>query len=226
MRRFVVVEGLIGVGKTSLSRLLAEAWEARLVLEPSEHNPFLEPFYRDPARYALPVQLFYLMSRWRQQTEIRQGDLFAEVVVSDYLFAKDRLFAEKTLSDEEMELYDRFGGIFDGIAPVPDLVVWLQAPTDVLLERIARRRAPGEEAITAAYLEDLEARYQKLFAGWASCPVLSIDNTHLDYVEDDTARSEVRARIEAALAERPTDPTAPGSVLDREAQPMLFGAGS
>ena len=225
MRRFVVVEGLIGVGKTSLCRLLQQAWSARLVLEPAVDNPFLEPFYADPGRYALPVQLFYLMNRWRQQTTIRQEDLFSDVVVSDYLFAKDRLFAEKTLGDEEMDMYERFAGILGEQAPVPDLVVWLQAPVPTLLERIARRRAPGEEAITAEYLEDLETRYQRLFERWTACPVLRFDNTATNYVDDPDARTEALARIEAALRLN-RDSEAPGSIPDREAQPELFGTGS
>lgn len=225
MRRFVVVEGLIGVGKTSLCRLLQEAWGARLVLEPAVDNPFLEPFYAEPDRYALPVQLFYLMNRWRQQSAIRQEDLFADVVVSDYLFAKDRLFAEKTLGAEEMEMYERFAGVLGEQAPVPDLVVWLQAPVPTLLDRIARRHAPGEEAITAAYLEDLEARYQRLFGRWKACPVLRFDNSETNYVDDPAARAEALARIEAVLTMN-RDSEAPGSVVDREAQPELFGAGS
>src|SRR5690349_7004431 len=108
MTRYVVVEGLIGVGKTTLCHLLERYRGATLILEPAATNPFLEPFYADPERYAFPVQMFYLINRWRQQSRIRQGDLFTELVVSDYLFEKDRLFAAKTLSAEELTLYDRF----------------------------------------------------------------------------------------------------------------------
>ncbi len=225
MRRFVVVEGLIGVGKTSLCRLLRDAWGARLVLEPSETNPFLEPFYEEPARYALPVQLFYLMNRWRQQGTIRQEDLFAEAIVSDYHFAKDRMFAEKTLNSEEMELYERFSVVLDAQAPAPDLVVYLEAPTDVLLQRIARRAAPGEEHITADYLEDLRDRYERMWSRWTACPLVRIDNRAMNYVDDPAGRAAVLSRIEAALA-GPTDPEAPGSISDREVEPSLFGAGS
>lgn len=225
MRRYVVVEGLIGAGKTSLCRLLREAWGARLVLEPAETNPFLELFYTDPDQYALPVQLYYLMSRWRQQVEIRQGDLFADVVVSDYLFAKDRVFAEKTLRADELEIYDRFAGVLGGQAPVPDLVVLLDAPTPVLLARIAERRAPGEYAITAEYLEDLRGRYKRLFADWTQSPLLRIDNRDMNYVNDPKGRSAVLRRIEGVL-KIDHGPGAPGSAVDREAQPSLFGTGS
>jgi len=225
VRRYVVVEGLIGAGKTSLCRLLQEAWGARLVLEPAETNPFLELFYTDPDQYALPVQLYYLMSRWRQQVEIRQGDLFTDIVVSDYLFAKDRVFAEKTLQDDELEIYDRFAGVLGGQAPVPDLVVLLDAPTSVLLKRIAKRKAPGEHAITVEYLDDLRGRYKRLFADWTHCPVLRIDNRDMNYVNDPDGRSAVLHRIESVL-KVDNDPRAPGSDSDREAQPNLFGTGS
>jgi deoxyadenosine/deoxycytidine kinase len=225
LHRFVVVEGLIGVGKTSLCRVLRDAWGARLVLEPAETNPFLEPFYDDPVRYALPVQLFYLMNRWRQQATIRQGDLFTEVVVSDYLFEKDRMFAEKTLGPEELEIYERFAGVLGPQAPRPDLVVFLDAPTPVLLERIARRAAPGEHHIGAAYLDDLRERYERLWARFAACPVLRIDNRDMNYVDDLSGRAAVLNRIEAAFAGR-LDSEAPGSVVDREAWPELFGRGS
>lgn len=199
MGRFLVVEGLIGVGKTSLCRLLAAEWGARLVLEPSATNPFLEPFYRDPARYAFPVQMYYLMNRWRQQESIRQEDLFHPLVVSDYLWEKDRMFAEKTLEDLELELYGQIAGALGQGTPKPDLVVYLHAPMDVVVERIAKRSAPGEERIRTEYLEDLAERYERLLAGWRSCPVLRIDNTRLDYVDDPAARASVLRRVKRAL---------------------------
>lgn len=224
MRRFVVVEGLIGVGKTSLCRVLAQEWGAKLVLEPSETNPFLEPFYQDPARFAFPVQMFYLVNRWRQQNVIRQPDLFEDIVVSDYLFAKDRLFAEKTLDPLEIDLYDRFALALGEQAPRPDLVVWLTAPTDVLLDRIEERSAPGEAAITAAYLDDLRERYEKLWARFTVCPLLRIDNRDMDYVRSPEDRARVLGILRDALEGRITP--APGSAsADREEQPSLFGRG-
>jgi deoxyadenosine/deoxycytidine kinase len=196
---YVVVEGLIGVGKTSLCHLLADAWGARLVLEPSETNPFLGPFYEDPARYAFPVQMYYLMTRWRQQEVIRQQDLFHGTIVSDYLFEKDRLFAEKTLEPLELDLYDRFAAALGEQAPSPDLVVFLTAPIPVLMERIAGRHAAGEDRITPDYLEDLAARYERLLTGWDRSPILRLDNRALDYVGDPHARQVVLRRVESAL---------------------------
>lgn len=231
-RQFIVIEGLIGVGKTSLCRLLSESWGGKLVLEPCETNPFLEPFYRDPARFSFPVQMYYLMTRWKQQEGIRQGDLFSDLVIADYLFEKDRLFAEKTLSPLELDLYDRFAGALGESAPRPDLVVFLDAPIDTILARIAERACPGEDLIERDYLVDLRARYQRLLGSWTQCPVLYLDNTHLNYVADDSVKQSVLSLIRDGLDGRPVPPLprldAPGSSLewevppDREAQTRLF----
>ncbi len=224
MRPFIVVEGLIGVGKTSLCKLLAEAWDGRLVLEPSETNPFLESFYEDPERYAFPVQMYYLVTRWKQQASIRQEDLFHTAVISDYLWEKDRLFAEKTLRGTELELYDRFARALGERAPRPDLVIFLDAPTDVILERIRQRGAPGEHRIRAPYLDDLRERYERLFDGWSSCPLLRLDNRDRNYLADLRVREELLGMVRAALTgEHPG--VAPGSKPDHKAQPSLFGPG-
>ncbi len=221
--RYVVVEGLIGVGKTTLCRLLERERRAQLFLEPAATNPFLEPFYADPQRYAFPVQMFYLINRWRQQDRIRQGDLFTDLVVSDYLFEKDRLFAEKTLDPEELELYDRFAAALGEQAPTPDLVLFLRAPIEVVLKRIERRQAPGEQAVTASYLEDLESRYLGLLADWNRCPVLTIENQDMNYADDPAAQRSLLQWIDQALS-GVVPSTAPGSGdPDREAQPSLFG---
>jgi deoxyadenosine/deoxycytidine kinase len=221
LQRFVVIEGLIGVGKTTLCRLLRDRREAELVLEPHEDNPFLEPFYKEPDRYALPVQMYFLLTRWRQLDKIRQLSLFHPWVVSDYLFEKDRIFAEKTLGGTELDLYGRFASQLGKEIPTPDLVIALEAPIDVLMSRIRRRGIAGEERITRGYLEDLAARYDDLWSGWNACPVLHIDNTTLDYESDPAAQELVLARIDAALNGTPPAST-PGS-SDREAQPDLFG---
>lgn len=222
MARYLVVEGLIGVGKTTLCRLLERERGAALFLEPAATNPFLEPFYSDPERYAFPVQMFYLINRWRQQARIRQGDLFTDLVVSDYLFEKDRLFAEKTLLADELALYDRFAAALGEQAPRPDLVVYLEAPMDVVMQRIARRRAPGEEAIDRDYLVDLAERYDKLLEGYDRCPVLRLDNRDMNYADDPEGQELLLRTIDQALEGGPL-PTAPGSPVDREAQPSLFG---
>jgi deoxyadenosine/deoxycytidine kinase len=199
MRRYIVIEGLIGVGKTSLCRLLQEAHGAELVLEPHEDNPFLEAFYRDPARYALPVQMYFLLTRWKQIDRIRQLGLFHPWVVSDYLFEKDRLFAEKTLSSDELELYDRFAASLGRDMPTPDLVVVLDAPTPVLLRRIRERGIAGEDRIQAKYLDDLRERYEAQWGRWTRSPVLRVDNDALDYTRDQGARDEILRRITQAL---------------------------
>ncbi len=221
MHQYVVVEGLIGVGKSSLCRLLAREWNAQLVMEPDVTNPFLESFYRDPDRFAFPVQMYYLIMRWRQQQDIRQMDLFQRPVVSDYLFAKDRLFAEKTLEETELGLYDHFASALGQQTPAPDLLVYLHAPIDVVMGRIKKRAAPGEEVIARAYIEDLAARYDALLEKWTACPVLRIDNRDMDYVQDPSARQQVLALIHNALQGKIAG-YAPGS-SDREAQPDLFG---
>lgn len=219
MQSFIVIEGLIGVGKTSLCRLLEQRWQARLVLEPAATNPFLESYYSDPARFAFPVQMFYLYERWQQQQRIVQGDLFSDLVVSDYLFEKDQLFAEKTLRSDELELYTAFRTALGEISPVPDLVVYLEAPIDVLMGRIAQRGAPGEERIERDYLVDLRDRYERLWAGWTRCPLLRIDNQDIDYVGDAAAAQAILSRLQEVLNSPATTP--PGSRVDREG-PSLF----
>ena len=194
----------------------------KMVLEPAETNPFLEPFYRDPQRYAFPVQMFYLVNRWRQQEAIRQQDLFEAGVVSDYLFQKDRLFAEKTLPKMELELYDRFAGALGQSTPRPDLVVWLHAPLDTVMQRIAKRQAPGEHRIQKQYVTDLNKRYERMFAEWTTSPVLRIDNTEMDYSTDPVAQQYVLGLIRAALAgEAP--PKKPGTEASTS-QTDLFGS--
>ncbi|MFT7518215.1 MAG: deoxyguanosine kinase [Kiritimatiellia bacterium] len=224
MARFIAIEGLIGVGKTTLCRLLAQERGATLILEPNEHNPFLGPFYADPERYAFSAQMFYLYQRWKQQQRIRQLDLFDQLVVSDYVFAKDRIFAEKTLSDEELELYDRFAGTLAEQGPRPDLLVFLSSPLDVIMARIAERQAVGEGAIKLDYLIDLQDRYDVLLANWHQCPVLRLSNRELNYRDDPDARDIVLRRIDAALTGNVASQQPPGSQVDREGTLDMFSA--
>jgi deoxyguanosine kinase len=211
VHRYIIIEGLIGVGKTTLARLLQQDRGAELILEPHEDNPFLEPFYRDPTRYALPVQMYFLLTRWRQIDRIRQLALFTPWVVSDYCFEKDRIFAEKTLSEDELALYDRFARNLGEKVPTPDLIVVLQAPISTLIDRIRRRGVAGEERIARPYLEDLQERYDKLWSTWDRCPLLFVDNEALHYGADPSAKAEVLQRIDDAIAggvsqPKPADP--------------------
>lgn len=183
----IVVEGPIGVGKTSLARYLAEELRARLLLEVVEENPFLPDFYRDPERYAFQTETFFLLSRFRQHSDLAQDGLFQRHNVADYLFDKTYLFASLNLSGDEFALYR---GLFEQLRsrlPDPDLVVYLRADPDLLLERIAKRGRPFEAPIEAAYLERIGAAYDEYFAR-ARYPVHVVEAATLDFVADDRAR--------------------------------------
>jgi len=223
MSRFIVVEGLIGVGKTSLCRILEEEFNARLVLEPCEDNPFLASFYADPDRFAFPAQMFYLATRYRQQESISQQHLFSQMVVSDYLFEKDRLFAEQTLAGNELDLYDRFAGLLRDSIPTPDVVLFLDSPTEVILKRIARRSIDAEQTIGAEYLDQLRDRYLSLWRRYTAAPVIHLNTAELNYVDDMEARASVLEMIRGWVDEL-KGPEAPASLVEREAQPSLFGA--
>ena len=183
--RFVVVEGPIGVGKTSLARRLAKSFGSELVLEQGDENPFLERFYRNPRAAAFQTQLYFLFQRARQMQDLRQADLFERVRVSDYLLDKDRLFARLTLDAEELALYEQVYARLAIDAPVPDLVVYLQAPVDVLLERIARRGIQYEQAIEPRYLERLVESYSRFFLEYDVAPVLMVNASEIDLVGSD-----------------------------------------
>lgn len=182
--RLVVVEGLIGVGKTSLARKLAAAIDAGTVLEQPMENPFLERFYKDRRAAAFPAQLYFLFQRSRQLADLRQHDLFAQVRVADYMLDKDRLFARIVLDDEEFKLYDQVYSRLAMDAPVPDLVVFLQAPIDVLLARIDKRGIPYEKYIDAAYLERLGEAYTRYFHQYTASPLLIVNTTAIDPVNN------------------------------------------
>ncbi len=197
--RFVVVEGPIGVGKTTLAKRLAQLLEAEAVLEQAEENPFLERFYRNPRAAAFQTQLYFLFQRARQLQDLRQADLFERVRVADYLLDKDRLFARLTLDDEEFALYEQVYARLAIDAPVPDLVVYLQAPVDVLLERIARRGIPYEQVIERRYLERLVESYSRFFLEYDAAPVLMVNASEIDLVGSDAdygslLREVVRSR--------------------------------
>lgn len=178
--RLVVVEGLIGVGKTSLARKLAVAVGAETVFEQPMENPFLERFYKDPRSAAFPAQLHFLFQRARQLSELRQQDMFAPLRVADYLLDKDRLFARVVLDDEEYKLYNQVYTRLALDAPLPDLVVFLQAPVDILLQRIDKRGIPYEKYIDAAYLERLGDAYTRFFHQYTASPLLIVNTAEID----------------------------------------------
>jgi len=185
--RYIVVEGPIGVGKTTLAKRLAETFGSDLLLEGAEENPFLKRFYRDPRSAALPTQLFFLFQRARQMQELRQADLFQPVRVSDFLMEKDRLFAELTLDEDELALYEQAYAHLTPEAPAPDLVIYLQAPVEVLVERIRGRGRPEERGLDPAYLERLVEGYTRFFYDYGQAPLLIVNAAGIDFAnsEDD-----------------------------------------
>jgi len=183
--RYIVVEGPIGVGKSSLTNLLAERFHARRVMEVVEENPFLSSFYADRNKFAFQTQMFFLLSRFRQQQELFQQDLFNSVTVSDYLFAKDRIFAHLTLDPNELALYER---VFEALGPrvtKPDLVIYLQARIDVLLGRIKKRARDFERKFDPTYLEDLCRRYNDFFFHYIDTPLLVVNTSEIDFVNNE-----------------------------------------
>jgi deoxyguanosine kinase len=195
VHKFIVVEGPIGVGKTSLARRLCESLGAQAVLEQSAQNPFLERFYRNPRAGALPTQLYFLLQRAQQLAALKQADLFAAVHVADYLLEKDRLFARVTLDDDEYALYEQLYGKLDIRPPKPDLVVYLQAPVDVLLERIGRRGVDYEQHIDRLYLERLNEAYARLFHEFAAAPLLIVNAASIDPIASQRDYDELLAAI-------------------------------
>jgi deoxyadenosine/deoxycytidine kinase len=192
----IVVEGPIGVGKTSLARYLADDLGARLLVEVVEENPFLARFYEDPRRYAFQTETFFLLSRFRQHSELAQAPLFQTHTVADYVFDKTFLFASLTLTGDEFELYRELFEQLRSRLPLPDLVVYLRAQPDVLLERIAKRGRPFETEIAADYLERITAAYDEFFARWHT-PVKVIDAGTIDFVGNEDERQELLGQIRA-----------------------------
>jgi deoxyguanosine kinase len=182
MFRYIVIDGPIGVGKTSLARLLAKEFNARLILEKPEENPFLPHFYQDRKKYAFQTQVFFLLSRFQHQKEIAQLDLFNQITLSDYLFAKDRIFASLNLSDHELALYEQIFHLLNGQIPSPDLVIFLQAKPDVLLHRIKSRNISYEKEVDLEYLKMLTEAYNYYFFHYDQTPLLVVDTSEIDFV--------------------------------------------
>jgi len=183
--RFIAVEGPIGVGKTSLTKRLAETFNYELLLENAEENPFLDRFYQNPRQHALATQLFFLFQRAQQIAESRQSDLFEPVRVSDFLIEKDRLFAELNLEKDEYDLYHKVYQHLVIDAPKPDLVIYLQAPTEVLLQRIQKRGIPSEQMIESEYLNQLNRAYTEFFHYYSDSKLLIVNSAEIDLVAND-----------------------------------------
>ena len=181
-KKYIVVEGPIGVGKTSLAKILAAEFQARCVFEKVEDNPFLPKFYEDRETYAFQNQLFFLLSRYQQQRELIQQDLFSQNMVADYLFAKDKIFATLTLNSEELSLYQQIYQLLDTRIPKPDLVVYLQARPEVLYKRIKKRDKKYERGVTLEYLEEVAQAYNRYFFQYDETPLLVVSTSEIDFV--------------------------------------------
>ena len=188
---YIAIEGPIGVGKTSLAQLLSKELGARLVLEDFEDNPFLPDFYNDPERFGFQTQLFFLLQRYRQQQDLRQVDMFQKLLITDYMFVKDRLFASLNLGDKEMQLYDTVASLLERNIIRPDIVIYLQADTDVLMKNIEKRGRNMEKNVTCEYIDALNQVYTEYFFRYQDTPLVIINTNNIDFVENENDLKEV-----------------------------------
>ena len=188
---YTAIEGPIGVGKKSLAELLSKELGARLVLEDFEDNPFLPDFYNDPERFGFQTQLFFLLQRYRQQQDLRQVDMFQKLLITDYMFVKDRLFASLNLGDKEMHLYDTVASLLERNIIKPDLVIYLQADTDVLMKNIEKRGRSMERNVTWEYIDALNQVYTEYFFRYQDTPLVIININNIDFVENENDLKEV-----------------------------------
>jgi len=180
--RHIAIEGVIGAGKTTLAQMLSERLGARLVLERFEENPFLPKFYEDPEHYAFQTQIFFLLSRYKQQQDLFQADLFHDFLISDYIFEKDKIFAYLTLADEELKLYETLLSAIERNIPTPDLVVYLQCSAERLMGNIRMRARKMEEKMSEDYIRDLNEAYNYFFFRYKATPLLIVKATDIDFV--------------------------------------------
>jgi deoxyadenosine/deoxycytidine kinase len=183
--RHIAIEGVIGSGKTSLAKKLGEILPAKLVLEKFEENPFLGKFYDDPDHYAFQTQMFFLLSRYKQQQELLQADLFHRYILTDYIFEKDKIFAYLNLGDDELKLYENLLASIERMVPTPDLVVYIQASVERLMSNIRRRGRPVEKNLSEEYIRDLNEAYNYFFFRYKAAPLLIVNATHIDFVNSD-----------------------------------------
>ena len=183
--KYIIIEGPIGVGKTSLSNKLALEWDADLVLENVDDNPFLSKFYKNPREVSLQTQLYFLLTRTRQVQAFKQQDIFSNARVSDFMLQKDRLFAQVTLNNEEYDLYDQLYSYMTVDIPKPDLIIYLQAPINTLIKRIKKRGRDFEKYIDAEYLERLNAMYLKFFNTYNASPLLIVNAEDIDFINNE-----------------------------------------
>jgi len=196
---YVAIEGVIGVGKTSLCHLMAKEMSGQEVKEKHEENPFLEDFYENPQRYAFQTQMFFLLSRYRQQQDMKQQDLFHSVLVSDYIFAKDRIFASLTLDEREFLLYDRVATLLEKDILKPDLVVYLQSNTQRLMANIRKRGRSYEKKISEDYIRSLVEAYNHFFFHYSDTPLLVVDTTQIDFVNNEDDLKNLIAQLSKPL---------------------------
>ncbi len=206
---YIAIEGVIGVGKTTLARMLAPALNAELLLEVFEENPFLSSFYADRQRYAFQTQIFFLISRYHQQYRVIPQTLEHSRLVSDYMFDKDRLFAQLNLANDELAVYERVQSILGAQIQTPDLVVFLRADTDVLMQRIAYRDRSYERNMSSDYIDALRQTYENFFQHYTQAPVLAIDTNDLDFVRSEDDREHIIGMIRAALEQGAIQQTLP-----------------
>ncbi len=192
----IAIEGTIGVGKTSLAKILAEKLESKLILEEFEENPFLADFYKDPKRYAFQAQLFFLLSRYKQQIDFQQIDIFTKSIISDYMFMKDRIFAALNLNDKEMNLYDNVALILEKNIVYPDLIIFLQSDTDRLISNIKKRGRQYEKNIDWSYIDALNQIYNEFFFKYDKSPILIINTNDIDFVNDAKDLNEILSIVQ------------------------------
>lgn len=193
--RYIAIEGVIGAGKTSLAQKLSEKLSAILILEEFEENPFLEKFYDDRKRFAFQTQMFFLINRYKQQQQMNQQELFAKHIVTDYIFDKDRIFAYMNLSGEELKLYESLFPLLEREIPKPDLVIFLQSSIDRLVSNVKLRGRKFEKNLTRSYLTELSEAYNNFFFKYNNTPLLIVNTSEIDFVNDDDDFEELFKQI-------------------------------